>query len=81
MPPSIPPTAATDCAAAPIRALGYSAWRAAPHPPRAPLRPTLPPRGPPREQNYAEVGAETILLSHTEWQMHYVVVDLKARLA
>ena len=28
-------------------------------------------------KNYEEIGAETITIPHTDWQMHYVVIDLK----
>ena len=28
-------------------------------------------------KNYQEIGSETISIPHTDWQMHYVVVDLK----
>ena len=27
--------------------------------------------------NYEEIGAEVITIPHTDWQMHYVVIDLK----
>ncbi|KOO23982.1 glycoside hydrolase family 10 [Chrysochromulina tobinii] len=29
-------------------------------------------------KNYEEIGAEMITIPHTDWQMHYVVIDLKA---
>ena len=28
-------------------------------------------------KNYEEIGSETITIKHTDWQMHYVVIDLK----
>jgi endo-1,4-beta-xylanase len=28
-------------------------------------------------KNYEQIGAEVISLKHTDWQMHYVVIDLK----
>ena len=28
-------------------------------------------------KNYEEIGSETISIAHTDWQMHYVVIDLK----
>merc|ERR1719399_2602899 len=29
------------------------------------------------QKNYEEIGAEVITIPHTDWQMHYVVIDLK----